>query len=927
MPTLIGPDGRAFPLADGALVGRRGDDGGEPDVDLSVFERARTVSRRHARIQRRDGGWYLRVEERTTNSTKVAGRSLGPGEEAPLGDGDEIVFGGVSVLFRGDSDPDMTIIGRGQANAELRADGHSFPLVAPEGRKLRLGRHSTDGTYKPEIDLSDVEGSISVSHLTGHIYHHSGEWRLQLSKTTNRTFISGNAIEPGEEVKLNDGDWIQLGRVRVTFHEVIAPKAVANELLMVTVSPKELTIEAGGQQQASINVVNASGHVEQLDIELSGVPSDWYTLSLPDGTRDRSLHLQLLNTADPTQPIPGAAAQASAIFTTPRVPESRAGVYPISISATTRGANRIQRVELAQLRVLPFEGLTFTTGPDQIKGSRGTYTADIQNTGNIDVTADVRVTGDGIVAEPAQQQLQLSNGATKRLPLKVRPRRRHWFGLEKTYGFDVTAIAASQRGSARPTLAVPPIVPHWIQFIFGKAYSMFSPIAIPAFTLALMVGIAYFLLRPPDIREFRAENGAVAAGTTTQLKWRLDRAAGASIEPALAEKLDVPEGTLDVSPQARTEYTITARNLFGISSSAKTVVEVLKIASFTATPNQLTREREEVTLKWDTQGAVGVKIEPADEIKDPKPSGEAKVHPTTATTYKLTATGFGAITSEAQTTVAIGTPVIKRFEMISPPAGTRIFPGDVIQLNWQADGLSSATLSADKGDVVPGQKQLDVSSGPPVVVRPSAVGDVTYTLNATNAAGTTQMTTRISVAPLSILQFDVDPPAVTTGLPTKLKWRVEGANNTTSITLEPGIGRVEGTGERSITPTESTEFTLKVVGADGAPLEAHTGITVREPNPVINVFTAVPSSVTFGEQVRLTWNAANAQQIEIRTANGIVLRRATDPEGTMVVSPTEPTTYIIEARNGSGSATKDVSVDVRPPPTPVPPPPAPPPAT
>ena len=81
MPALIGPDGRRFELRDGVIVGRAPADGGaRPDIDLSSLERGQTISRRHARIVRQGSKWYVRVEDKVTNATRVAGKHLEPGE-------------------------------------------------------------------------------------------------------------------------------------------------------------------------------------------------------------------------------------------------------------------------------------------------------------------------------------------------------------------------------------------------------------------------------------------------------------------------------------------------------------------------------------------------------------------------------------------------------------------------------------------------------------------------------------------------------------------------------------------------------------------------------------------------------------------------------------------------------------------------------
>ncbi|HET6315288.1 MAG TPA: FHA domain-containing protein, partial [Chloroflexota bacterium] len=460
MPALIGPDGRHFELRDGVVVGRVGADGAQPDVDLSALERAMTISRRHARIRRRGQDWYLRVEDRVTNTTRVGGRKLEPGQESALDDGDEVELGSVPLVFLADWDGEATMVGAAQATAELRVEGRQFPLNTTEGRRLRIGRRSPDGSYTPDIDLRDLPGSATVSHLHGHVVRENGhDWFLHVVKTTNGTIVAGREVAPGQVVPLHDGDTLQLGRLRASFHQRAAVRVVGNDLLSLTAQPEEIVIEAGGQQQGRIDVVNVSGRVEQVVLELTGVPEEWFKLGL-DGRTGKALNLQLLNAVEPNKPLEGSSAQAVVTYTPPRVPESRAGVYPISISATTRGEDQIRRVVATRLRVLPFEGLEVTSSPEEVRKPRAAYSLDVTNTGNSEVPVDVTIDTHNkkVKAEPSTLRFQLGNGHTRNVPFQIRTRR-HWLGLEQTYGVDVTVRAGGQQRLAAVRQVVSPILP------------------------------------------------------------------------------------------------------------------------------------------------------------------------------------------------------------------------------------------------------------------------------------------------------------------------------------------------------------------------------------------------------------------------------------------------------------------------------------
>jgi hypothetical protein len=91
-----------FPLSgDESNIGRwDADNGIFPDVDLDTFDPDAKVSRRHARIIRRDRDYYIE-DLGSTNGTFVnRGRRLLPGAPQVLSEGDEIIVGKTFLRFR-----------------------------------------------------------------------------------------------------------------------------------------------------------------------------------------------------------------------------------------------------------------------------------------------------------------------------------------------------------------------------------------------------------------------------------------------------------------------------------------------------------------------------------------------------------------------------------------------------------------------------------------------------------------------------------------------------------------------------------------------------------------------------------------------------------------------------------------------------------
>ena len=82
-----GDNGRRVPIGDTATIGRL------PECEVMLDDPS--VSRRHARIQRRGMGWFIE-DLGSTNGVKVNGSRVG---ESDLADGDRLQLGTVQLLF------------------------------------------------------------------------------------------------------------------------------------------------------------------------------------------------------------------------------------------------------------------------------------------------------------------------------------------------------------------------------------------------------------------------------------------------------------------------------------------------------------------------------------------------------------------------------------------------------------------------------------------------------------------------------------------------------------------------------------------------------------------------------------------------------------------------------------------------------------
>ncbi|GHO88778.1 FHA domain-containing protein [Dictyobacter formicarum] len=98
----FGNNGQQIQLSgERAAVGRYDHDlgGVKPEVDLSNFDGADTVSRLHAAIER-SGNSYTLTDLNSTNSTRINGKRLEPDTPTPINDGDTLQFGKITCTFK-----------------------------------------------------------------------------------------------------------------------------------------------------------------------------------------------------------------------------------------------------------------------------------------------------------------------------------------------------------------------------------------------------------------------------------------------------------------------------------------------------------------------------------------------------------------------------------------------------------------------------------------------------------------------------------------------------------------------------------------------------------------------------------------------------------------------------------------------------------
>jgi hypothetical protein len=132
---------------------------------------------------------------------------------------------------------------------------------------------------------------------------------------------------------------------------------------------------------------------------------------------------------------------------------------------------------------------------------------------------------------------------------------------------------------------------------------------------------------------------------------------------------------------------------------------------------------------------------------------------------------------------------------------------------------------------------------------------ITYTLTATGPGGTPSPLAHVSITvqpPASTPQevgevrasLTLEPTRIEKGQSVKLLW---DSQNASDLDLEPGVGKVPATGSRSVTPQESTTYTLTATGPGGTKRPtARVTVTITPPTPSIDQ-KAVRAAITMGD--------------------------------------------------------------------------------
>jgi hypothetical protein len=209
---------------------------------------------------------------------------------------------------------------------------------------------------------------------------------------------------------------------------------------------------------------------------------------------------------------------------------------------------------------------------------------------------------------------------------------------------------------------------------------------------------------------------------------------------------------------------------------------------------------------------------------------------------------------------------------------TNIASGEVSTLAWQTENATTVTISGI------GAVQANAST----TVSPTTT--TTYTLTASNQFGQVSTTATVQVTQGSatqvprILRFAATPTEILPSEQASLVWQVENATDV-SIT---GIGAVDPTGTSTVSPADTTTYTITAKNSNGQ-VSATATVTVDKLVKILN-FVANPSQVAHaGDAATLQWQTENATSAVITGVGSVPVN------GSIVVNPSSDVSYTLIA--------------------------------
>ena len=444
-------------------------------------------------------------------------------------------------------------------------------------------------------DLTIEDTSVSRRHVRLSV--ESGRLMVEDLGSANGTFIDSQRLPPNSPSLATEGQVVRLGDVELRYAppppiDFAPPPASVNAagpvgpvgqpVNIALVGPVQPAVP-GSTTNASLTVQNRGTVVDELIIQVTGIPADWVRL----GKERVSL-------------LPQAQEQIAITFQPPRRSEATAGDHAFAITVTSR-EHQFVVTAAGTLKVRPYQSVTLNLQPQR---SRRDFQLIMTNLGNVSVAYRLS----GVDEEQAlsyrfgQAKTALPPGQSATIPLEVTSQNVPRVGNRETRLFSIVATqveAAGDEVRAAGQLIIRPPIPTWLIAAVGALAIVLIAVAANVIGSSLAVGTRVAANTPIIMTNVPTANvPIVQPGSAATEAVQINQAGNAGTTSAQANPINIEQTATAQAGQIAADQTAAAQ------AAQAAIASTSVAATATAQANQIAADQAATAQAAATQSAI-----------------------------------------------------------------------------------------------------------------------------------------------------------------------------------------------------------------------------------------------------------------------------------------------------------------------------------